>query len=158
MDHNEQVAAIVEASKQAVLNVFESMILRPVSFLEMVKCTHGSQTASEGVVGIIGMGGGFKGSIGVGLTSSFGRTLVKAMLGMDEASDSDILDIAGELANLVAGSVKTNLEKKIDNFSITCPTVLCGNVRFPLTQSQEAVLLKFKSDEEFYVVIVSTHK
>lgn len=144
-----------EASKQAVKNIFDSMIMKPVEFVELVT-PESLQQVTNMIVALIGIDGEVKGSMGVVIQDDLGKKLVSIMLGVDEPQDSDISDIAGEMANMVTGGVKVFVEAQYPHFSITCPTIIRGQFSFPTTPSQTVSTLKFKSEDDiFYILIAS---
>ena len=77
----------------------------------------------------------------VGLPASLARMLAVAFLGREpeEVSDSEAVDVAGELSNMICGSVLSRLESK-SIFQITHPELVpsgaafgdCDSARFDL--------------------------
>lgn len=153
----DKVAVFKSAIQCSVKNVFETMFSKNVAGFQEVKPADIKKDPTT-IVGIIGLNGDYAGSIGVVVNKNLGRDLVKIMLGVEEPSDSDISDVVGELANMIAGNVKCNLEAKMPKLSITCPTVLLGDCNFPTTSSQVVTIIECKSDQDFFVVLVSAKK
>ena len=151
------LSIIFEASKQSVKNIFDSMIARSVEFLEEVDPV-ALKERTDLIVALIGVDGEVKGSVGVVVDVALGRKLVTAMLGVDEPQDSDIVDVAGEMANMVTGGVKVLVEARFPHFSITCPTVMAGQFDFPQTPSQTVHLLKFKSEDDIFYILVASRE
>ncbi len=155
---NDQINYLVGASKESVRNIYETMLSANVEFVSMANPEEVREKKLDCIMALIGMDGDFKGSIGVVVSNSMAKEWVTLMLGLDDASESDISDVVGEMANMVAGGMKNTLESKIPNFNITCPTVIRGQFNFPKTPTQRVEILKFKATEEFYTVIVSMMK
>lgn len=88
------------------------------------------------VSGIIGLSGRAQGSVVVSLSRSVALQAAAAMLMMDPSDfdglTDDVVDAVGELANMVAGSAKAELEEY--QLSISLPNVVIGHppdIRFP---------------------------
>lgn len=103
-------------------NTFSTMLQAPLTFGEP------SQDPTPGadfdISGIIGLTGDMTGSVVISMSWSTATNCVKAFTGMDNAPDEDVCDAIGELANMIAGSAKSQLDGK--NISISCPSVVRG--------------------------------
>ncbi|PHS11336.1 MAG: chemotaxis protein CheX [Blastopirellula sp.] len=91
---------------------------------------------SNDVCGVIGLSGRAVGSVIVGLSKEVAIQASAAMLMMDPSEfdgiNEDVVDAIGEIANMVAGSAKAQLEEF--ELSISLPTVVVGSpadIRFP---------------------------
>jgi len=88
------------------------------------------------VNGVIGLSGRAQGSVIVCLSETVALRAAAAMLMMDvndfDGLDNDVVDAVGEVANMVAGSAKAELEEF--QLSISLPNVVLGHpadIRFP---------------------------
>jgi chemotaxis protein CheX len=103
-------------------NTFSTMLRAPLSFGEP------SQNPTEGVEydisGIIGMTGDLVGSVVISMPWETAKNCMTAFTGVDNPPEEDVCDAIGELANMIAGSAKAQLEGK--NVSISCPSVVRG--------------------------------
>jgi len=86
--------------------------------------------------GVIGLSGRAQGSVIVSLSEEVALKAAGAMLMMDPSEfnglDNDVVDAVGEIANMVAGSAKAELEEF--QLSISLPNVVIGHpadIRFP---------------------------
>ncbi|MGY8766934.1 MAG: chemotaxis protein CheX [Pirellulales bacterium] len=88
------------------------------------------------VCGVIGLSGRAVGTVIVGLSKDVAIQAAATMLMMDlsefDGINEDVVDAIGEIANMVAGSAKAQLEEF--ELSISLPTVVVGSpadIRFP---------------------------
>lgn len=92
----------------------------------------GSSTVHE-ISGIIGLSGKAVGMVVLSLSEPLALKAASTML-MTESTeiDADVIDAVGELANVVAGAAKAELEEY--QLSVSLPSVITGrdhDVRFP---------------------------
>lgn len=85
------------------------------------------------ISGIIGLSGNASGTVVINLSTEVALKAASAML-MEEMTEmnDDVLDAVGELANVIAGQAKTDLEEY--KLSVSLPNVVTGEghcVRFP---------------------------
>ena len=102
-------------------------------FATMLRCplTRGSlQLRSNGFVpeyeinGIIGLSGGLSGTVIISLQEGVALNATEAMLGVRPPGvNEDVIDAVGEIANMVAGAAKSQLESY--KLSMSVPTVNC---------------------------------
>lgn len=96
-------------------------------------CVRTDIPASFAVSGVIGLSGRAVGTVVVHLTESVARNAASNMLMMEvDSINADVVDAVGEIANMVAGCAKAELEEL--HMSISLPTVITGEdheVRFP---------------------------
>ena len=111
------------------------------TFQTMLDCeTHRGELELKGhstplfdVSGIIGLSGNCVGMVVLSLSRQVALKATSVML-MTEATeiDDDVIDAVGELANMVAGGAKTELDQL--DLSVSLPSVVTGEdheVRFP---------------------------
>lgn len=100
----------------------------------------GSQPNHE-VSGIIGLSGKTTGTVVLSLSRNVALKATEAMLGeAPEHLDADVADAIGELANMIAGSAKAQLEHF--EMSISLPSVIIGHyhvVAFPRNATPIAI-------------------
>ena len=73
-------------------------------------------------------------------------------IGIDEPTTEDILDMAGEISNVIAGSVRANYGNE---FNISVPIVFEGmpkQLKFPSEVAVFVIPMKWKGHEAFLVV------
>jgi chemotaxis protein CheX len=93
----------------AAVDIFDTMLSME---LESVDAEASSVVTGTRIVGSVSFAGDVMGSIHVHVSKDFARTITAAMLGMemDEVEDDeDILDVIGELSNMICGDLKSRL-------------------------------------------------
>lgn len=85
------------------------------------------------ISGVIGLSGKAAGTVVINLSEEVALKAASAMLMMDlEEMNDDVLDAVGEIANMVAGQAKAELEEY--ELSVSLPNVVIGedhSIRFP---------------------------
>lgn len=82
---------------------------------------------SEGVVALVGLAGAWIGTGTVSCSPEEACWLASQMLGTEYQSVSeDVLDAIGEIANMVIGNIKTNIEEELGPMGLSVPTVVFG--------------------------------
>lgn len=113
--------------------------------------------SSDGLVlkdytGMIGISGNRKGFVYISANRAMFEDLINIFIGIDEPSEEDILDMAGEISNVVAGNVRANLGA---NFMISVPVVFEGmpeQLKIPTDVSIYVIPIKWKRHEAFVVI------
>ena len=115
----------------AAKNVFSTMVGWEIERGQLY-AKNGSEPEYE-VSGIIGLSGRAVGTVVLSLSREAAFQATKALLGEECTElDATVVDAVGELANMVAGSAKSQLEQF--KMSISIPTVITGKgyqVQFP---------------------------
>ncbi|MEP1032354.1 chemotaxis protein CheX [Ekhidna sp.] len=112
---------------------------------------------SEGLVlkdftGMIGISGSRKGFVYISANREMFADLINMFIGIEDPSEEDILDMAGEISNVVAGNVRANLGA---NFMISVPTVFEGmpdELNIPENVSMYVIPIKWNDHEAFVVL------
>lgn len=98
------------------------------------------------ISGVIGLSGKAVGTVVINLSEEVALKAASAMLMTEMTSlDDDVLDAVGELANMVAGQAKAELEEYELNVSL--PNVITGDnheIRFPSNAS--TIVVPFDTD------------
>jgi chemotaxis protein CheX len=97
------------------------------------------------ISGIIGLSGGAQGSISISFPKSMALKIVSTMIGMElKVVGPDLTDGIGEVANIIAGNAKQNLNGL--NLSISLPNVIVGKDHVITSQRGiPVVIVPFKS-------------
>ncbi len=111
---------------EATTGVLSMMLGIEASVRETVLETR-AQGPSEGVVALVGVAGAWAGTGTVSCSPKEACWLAGQMLGaeFDEMND-EVLDAIGEIANMVIGNIKTNLEDELGPMALSIPTVVSG--------------------------------
>jgi chemotaxis protein CheX len=94
---------------------------------------------------MIGLAGDLRGLIAIHCTEDAAKGITSAMLGMDvEELDEDVKDAIGEIANMVAGSVKISLADHDLNLELAVPSTVIGkSIRTSGLSNGERYLVPF---------------
>ena len=116
---------------KSVSNTFSTMLQCETRRGEISIADSGGQKFP--ISGVIGLSGKAVGTVVINLSEEVALKGASAML-MTELTelDADVLDAVGELANMIAGQAKAELEEF--DLSVSLPTVVTGDdheIRFP---------------------------
>ncbi len=111
---------------QAIIDVLKTMARFEVKAGQPFIKTH--EVASGDVSGIIGMASPqAKGTLAVTFSESVILEITKRMLGEEvKEIDDTVLDMVGEITNMVTGGAKMRLSEKGYRFDMALPTVISG--------------------------------
>ena len=106
------------------------------------------------VSGIIGLSGGARGSVVISFPKEVALKIVTAFAGIEsKCLDEDFCDAIGELANMVAGNAKKDLEGL--NVSISIPSVVLGRDHRIVTERKTpCIAVPFVCDHGRFVIEV----
>jgi chemotaxis protein CheX len=102
--------------------------------------------------GMIGISGNRKGFVYISANRDMFEDLINIFIGIDEPTDEDILDMAGEISNVVAGNVRANLGA---NFMISVPIVFEGmpdELEIPKDVSMYVIPIQWNKHEAYVVI------
>jgi len=119
----EQISSIVG---RAARDVFGTMLGLEIDlgdpFIEQ-----SAPKESQKVVALIGLAGQWIGTGVIGCTPEFACRIASVMLMTEyQAVNEDVLDAMAEMANMIFGSVKTELEEHLGSLGLSIPTVIFG--------------------------------
>ena len=114
-------AIIIDATTE----IFSSMIM-----LEAIPQTPLSSRDPDficSVSGMIGMAGLYRGMLAIHAPTDVALAITGSFLGMEPAEvDDDVRDAIGELANMLAGSIKHLLSDQGSDIKLSIPSTICG--------------------------------
>lgn len=117
----EHAQSIIDATQE----IFSSMIMLEVTPGEPFSRKQGAITHS--ISGIIGLAGSMKGLLAIHLPNQAAIAVTSAFLGMEvEEVDDDVQDAIGELANMLAGSLKSALDPSGSEMQLSMPSAIHG--------------------------------
>ena len=106
-------------------DIFSSMIMLDVAPGEPFK--RSDEKLFNSITGIIGLAGNTKGMLAIHMTNQAALAVTTAFLGMDvEEIDEDVRDAIGELANMLAGSIKSILDPGGSDIKLSMPSAIYG--------------------------------
>lgn len=139
----------------AILHVLATMAkLEPKAGKPTLKT---DQEALGDITGVMSMvGKQVRGSIAITFTEPVILDIAKRMLGEDKSKiDGMVIDLTGEITNMVTGVAKEKLEVHGYNFEMSLPTVIIGKNHLIAHRSKgPMVIIPFSTDSgKFYVEI-----
>ncbi len=140
---------LVEATQE----IFDSMIMAPVQAHSSLqeKVTHFDNTVSS----VVGLAGDFQGLVGVHAGEDVARGIAGAFLESEfEEVNEEVKDAMCELANMLAGSIKTSLTQQQYNVQISIPSVIHGDYSMIIYSQAEWIMLPFETDTGRFLVEV----
>ena len=109
----------------ATLEVFAAMIF--VDITPGAPLYDKDDKVESNLTSMIGLAGDLRGVLAVHCPEMTARGIAGAMLGMEiEELDEDVKDAIGEIANMVAGSLKTALAGEGKDTELAIPTTVIG--------------------------------
>jgi len=114
------VVSLVEVTK----DIFSTMLDRSVEFGQP---TYTGPQPTANVVATVGFAGTLSGYVSLCVSKEAAFEIAQALLGSsaDEAHEH-VRDAAGEMANMIAGSVRTNMTDRGEQLGISTPIVTVG--------------------------------
>ncbi|MDO3378094.1 chemotaxis protein CheX [Geoalkalibacter halelectricus] len=116
---------LAKTISEATREIFETMIMAEV--IPGEPRNEGAQKYSCTVSGMVGLAGLFKGMIAIHTPDAVAMSITSSFLGMDvEEVNDDVTDAIGELANMLAGSVKMALSQNGKDITLSIPSTITG--------------------------------
>ena len=117
---------IVGIVSRAAKDVFGTMLGLEIDLGEAF-IEKSSPPESQKVVALIGLAGQWIGTGVIGCSPEFACRIASLMLMTEyQAVNEDVLDAMAEMANMIFGSVKTELEEHLGALGLSIPTVIFG--------------------------------
>jgi chemotaxis protein CheX len=114
------VAALVEVTK----DIFSTMVDKTVEFGQP---TYTGPQPTANVVATVGFAGTLSGYVSLCVSKEAAFEIAQALLGSSaEEAHEHVRDAAGEMANMIAGSVRTHMTEKGETLGISTPIVTVG--------------------------------
>jgi flagellar motor switch protein FliN len=146
--------AIRKTIEETLIETFEAMMSMGLVTADIDQATHleGGNT----MVGAIHFGGEVVGVLSFRLSEAFARTVTAAMLGLEAQeikSTEEIYDVIGELANIVAGNLKTEFLDGGLTCVISTPSITSGSdFKIDPVDIAPPVKFSFRHQDEFVLV------
>lgn len=148
-------AQLINPFISATTNALEMMAgIKAVREAPFVK---GSFHAFADISGIIGLAGEVQGAVVLSFSQGLAGRIFEAMTGEQLPNDaSEMADVVGELANMVAGGAKGSLAEQGMSYRISVPTVVTGKEHFVSYKTDgPCLVVPFKVDDETFWVQIS---
>lgn len=109
----------------ATQEIFETMLMMEAIPGEPLSKRENPLRAT--ITGMVGMAGGYRGLLAIHTPDAVAKAITSTFLGMeiDDIND-DVKDAMGEMANMLAGCVKTSLAKNGKDVKLSIPSAICG--------------------------------
>jgi chemotaxis protein CheX len=144
---------IIDSIRRSAINVFSTMLGVELGPGE-ASIEHGTPDANDGVVSFIGVAGAWAGTGIVVCSPNLACGVCNQMLMTDNSEvNEEVLDAVAELANMIVGSVKTDLEGQVGPLGLSIPTVVFGrNFRTKSAGTTDWVVVRFPWEDETLLV------
>ncbi|MEQ1884728.1 MAG: chemotaxis protein CheX [Bryobacteraceae bacterium] len=117
---------IAEIIRSATYDVFRTMLDLPLEHLPAHEKPD-PPDPYDGVLAMVGIGGTWVGTGRISSPPVLACKLAEAMLMTPcPAISEEVLDASAEIANMIIGNVKTDLEEKLGPLALSVPTVIFG--------------------------------
>ncbi len=136
----------------ATTDVFESMV--------MLEAAPGNPLAEKitsftsSISGMLGFSGDIKGMLNIHCPEPVALAITGGLLGLEvEEINEDVKDAIGEIANMVAGGIKTGLASEGKSMELSIPTAIAGR-SYAINSMADAqwVAIPFDSAGQRFVV------
>ena len=107
-----------------------------------------SNAHTHTVSGMVGMTGLYKGALAIHASIEVAKKITSQMLFMDvEEVDEDVLDAMGEMANMLAGNMKTALSNNGKDIELSVPSAVTGDhYSLDIKNTGEHLIVPFSTD------------
>ena len=110
----------------ATVEIFSTMLMMDVS--SQPPLTERIKSHQDSVTGMVGMAGLYKGMLAIHAPSQVAMTITGNFLGLEvDSVNDDVKDAMGELANMLAGSIKSKLSDNSKDIQLSIPSAVCGD-------------------------------
>jgi chemotaxis protein CheX len=149
-----QETVAIEAIQAATVRVFATMLEKEL-ICEMPRLEQEKRAAAEGVIAQISVVGASSITCLLCCSAQLACSIAATLL-MQECMevDEEVLDAMAEVANMVLGNVKTDLDHHLGEVSLSIPTVMHGKDFMVHSHSRKWTLLPFQMDGQTFMVKV----
>jgi len=117
---------IINSIRASAVEVFSTMLGSELHFAE-ARANDSPAAPLDGVICLIGMAGKWSGVGSLTCSAEFACRIASQMLLTEYPTvDADVLDAVAEIANMVLGNVKTQLEDAVGPMGMSIPTAIFG--------------------------------
>ncbi len=136
----------------ATQEVFETMIMSEVTPLSPMPVLVSNFTDS--VSGIVGFAGSSTGMLAIHAPEEVAMGITCRFLGLAvDSCDDDVTDAFGELANMLAGNIKMELDSSGKDITLSVPSYVCGaDYHIESVVDSNWVVIPFESDDGEFMV------
>jgi len=134
---------LAESVVAATCEIFETMLMTEITPGQPLRSR--DEVFVDGISGLVGMAGCYRGMLAIHCSSRVAKDITGNFLGIDiEEVDDDVKDAIGEMANMLAGSIKTSLSRKGKEIKLSIPSAVGGpEYTLEFQNSVDQVLMPF---------------
>ena len=114
---------VVDAIERATLDVFSLMVGVEVTKEPNAVMANDRRTECTDVVSSFTLTGAISGTASVSYSLQLAHFITNQMLQSTESQENEVLDAAGEVANMIVGNVKNDLEDHLGHIEIGVPAI-----------------------------------
>lgn len=128
---------------ESAQEIFSTMVMMEIAVEG--QCSTETPPLVDSISGVVGLAGKYKGVLAIHLPNSVAMAITSSFLGMDvEEINEDVEDAVGELANMLAGDIKTVLSDKGRDIDLSIPTIISGHeYTFQSTKEVDSFIIPF---------------
>ncbi len=144
METKEVKKGIVEDVAVATETLFKTMVAMDLKYDSSALAEETNVQAD--ISGFVSFMGKYHGTVGIFCSKDFALKIASSML-MEEMKEvnADVIDTVGEIANMIAGNMKTKITESYGEMELSVPIVMLGNGT--KTNEAENVLISFYTKE-----------
>jgi len=143
---------------EATQEVFETMIMLEATALPPLPVLVSNFVDS--VSGIVGFAGSSSGMIAIHAPTEVAIAITERFLGLEvDSCSDDVTDAFGELANMLAGNIKMELDEFGGNISLSVPSYVFGaDYHVQCVADADWIVVPFESDDGEFMVQLQVAK
>jgi chemotaxis protein CheX len=143
---------LAKCISDATQEIFQSMLMaeaRPSTPLPTR-----SNVLKDSVSGLVGLAGNYRGILAIHVPNAVAMSITSKFLFMDvEEINDDVKDAIGELANMLAGSVKSMLTETGTGLKLAIPSAISGTeYEVECLADSDGAIVPFNIDEGEFLV------
>ncbi|MDK2847369.1 MAG: chemotaxis protein CheX [Desulfuromonadales bacterium] len=143
---------LAKCISDATQEIFQSMLMaeaRPSTPLSTR-----SNVFKDSVSGLVGLAGNYRGMLAIHVPNAVAMSITSKFLFMDvEEINDDVKDAIGELANMLAGSVKSMLTETGTGLKLAIPSAISGTeYEVECLSDSDGAIVPFNIDEGEFLV------
>ncbi len=145
--------AVAQSVSDTITETFETMLEMSLDAVEQVA---EDDLEKDRLVGSVFFGGEVVGVLSIHVSKTFAKIITSAMLGTETEDMEEIKDVLGELTNIVAGNLKTEMVNAGLPCVISTPSITRGtDFRIDPTTAAPVQQMGYKHGEHYILVSVA---
>lgn len=118
-----------------------------------------AESFSDCLSALIGFGGTYNGAVSLHASRDLARMIAAQLLANVEPTEEEIEDALGELANIIAGTVKPLLCTNSLDIRLATPSVVSGKrYVIHMTRKPDTMTLLFDSEDDWFIVALAVER